>query len=59
MIFQGKDQITVRTDEIPSDGWVTLSMPETYQNCQGMSRWLLKKGGGLDMIYTGKSFSVE
>jgi peroxiredoxin len=34
-------------------------MPEAYQDYQGMTRWLLKKGGGLDMIYTGKSFSVE
>jgi hypothetical protein len=23
-----------------------------------MTRWLLKKGGGLDMIYTGKGFEV-
>ncbi len=58
-IFQGKDQITVRSGEIPSDGRVTLIMPETYQDYQGMTRWLLKKGGGLDMIYTGKGFSVE
>jgi len=34
-------------------------MPEEYQDYQGMTRWLLKKGGGLDMIYTGKGFSVE
>lgn len=58
-IFQGKDQITVRADEIPSNGQVTLTMPETYQDYRGMTRWLLKKGGGLDMIYVGKGFSVE
>ncbi|MDT8380012.1 MAG: hypothetical protein RQ739_14080 [Desulfotignum sp.] len=34
-------------------------MPTVYQDYQGMTRWLLKKGGGLDMIYTGKGFSVE
>jgi peroxiredoxin len=58
-IFQGKQKLTVRTGEIPSDGRVALTMPETYQDYRGMTRWLLKKGGGLDMIYTGKSFSVE
>jgi len=58
-IFQGKQELTVRSDEIPSDGRVTLTMPEEYQDYQGMTRWLLKKGGGLDMIYTGKGFSVE
>jgi peroxiredoxin len=58
-IFQGKQELTIRSGEIPSDGRVTLTMPETYQDYQGMTRWLLKKGGGLDMIYTGKGFSVE
>ncbi|MDZ7664855.1 MAG: redoxin domain-containing protein [Desulfotignum sp.] len=58
-IFQGKDTVTVQSGEIPSDGRVTLTMPETHQDYQGMTRWLLKKGGGLDMIYTGNSFSVE
>jgi len=38
---------------------VTLTMPDTQQDYQGMTRWLLKKGGGLDMIYAGKGFSVE
>jgi hypothetical protein len=37
---------------------VALIMPETYQDYRGMTRWLLKKGGGLDMIYTGKGFEV-
>jgi peroxiredoxin len=58
-IFQGKDQITVQSEQIPSDGRVALIMPEKYQDYRGMTRWLLKKGGGLDMIYTGNSFSVE
>jgi peroxiredoxin len=58
-IFQGKQEFTVQSGEIPPDGRVTLTMPETHKNYQGMTRWLLKKGGGLDMIYTGKGFSVE
>jgi peroxiredoxin len=58
-IFQGKNQITVRSGEIASDGRVTLVMPEAYQDYRGMTRWMLKTGGGLDMIYVGKDFSVE
>lgn len=58
-IFQGEKETVVRSGEIPPDGRVTLVMPEAYQDYYGMTRWLLKKGGGLDMIYTGKGFSVE
>jgi len=58
-IFQGKKQITVRSGEVASDGSVTLVMPEAYKDYQGMTRWMLKTGGGLDMIYVGKGFSVE
>jgi peroxiredoxin len=58
-IFQGKDPVKVQSNEIPPDGQVTLIMPEVYKDYRGMTRWLLKKGGGLDMIYVGNSFSVE
>ncbi len=58
-IFQGKKQITVRSGKVASDGRVTLVMPEAYQDYRGMTRWMLKTGGGLDMIYVGKGFSVE
>jgi len=58
-IFQGTKQITVRSGEIPSDGRLTLIMPEAYQDYRGMTRWMLKTGGGLDMIYVDKDFSVE
>lgn len=58
-LFQGTKQITVRSGEIASDGRVTLVMPEAFQDYRGMTRWMLKTGGGLDMIYVGKGFSVE
>ncbi|MCD4722419.1 MAG: peroxiredoxin family protein [Desulfobacula sp.] len=58
-IFQGEKELTVQSGKIFQDGQVTLSMPKTYQDYRGMTRWLLKSGGGLDMIYTGKGFSVE
>ncbi len=58
-IFQGEKELTVRSGDIPKDGRVILVMPEAYQAYRGMTRWLLKNGGGLDMIYAGKGFSVE
>jgi peroxiredoxin len=58
-IFQGEKELTVRSGKIPPNGRVTLVMPETYKDYRGMTRWMLKKGGGLDMIYVGKDFSVE
>ena len=58
-IFQGAKELTVRSGKIPPDGRVTLVMPKLYQDYRGMTRWMLKKGGGLDMIYMGRDFSVE
>jgi peroxiredoxin len=58
-IFQGEKEFTVSSGEIPRNGRVILVMPSAFQDYRGMTRWLLKKGGGLDMIYTGKGFSVE
>jgi len=58
-IFQGGKNLAVQSGKIPPDGWVALVMPEAYKAYRGMTRWMLKKGGGLDMIYTGKGFSVE
>ncbi len=58
-IFQGKKDLAVQSGEIAPDGRVTLTMPDAYRGYRGMTRWLLKKGGGLDMIYVGKGFSVE
>jgi hypothetical protein len=46
-IFQGQNQITAQSSIIPPDGRITLTMPDPYQDYRGMTRWLLKKGGGL------------
>ncbi len=58
-LFQGEKELTVRSGEIAPNGRVTLVMPDVHKDYRGMTRWMLKKGGGLDMIYTGKGFSVE
>jgi len=58
-IFQGEKELTVISGEIDPDGRVTLVMPDAFKTYRGMTRWMLKTGGGLDMIYVGKGFSVE
>jgi hypothetical protein len=51
-IFQGEKELSVISGEIPKDGRVPLVMPEAHKDYRGMTRWMLKNGGGLDMIYT-------
>ena len=58
-IFQGGKELTVILGGIDPDGRVTLVMPDEYKTYRGMTRWMLKTGGGLDMIYAGKGFFVE
>ncbi len=58
-IFQGEKEVSVQSGKISKDGAVTCTMPDLYRDYRGMTRWLLKSGGGLDMIYTGRGFSVE
>lgn len=58
-IFQGETQLTVSSGVIDAEGRVNLIMPEAYKDYRGMTRWMLKKGGGIDMIYAGRGFSVE
>jgi peroxiredoxin len=58
-IFQGEKTVTLASGVISPEGRVTLVMPDEYKIYRGMTRWMLKTGGGLDMIYAGKGFSVE
>ncbi|MEN5132554.1 alkyl hydroperoxide reductase [Elizabethkingia anophelis] len=62
VIFQGDQQETIYQGVIPADGKFTLSVPDTYNNYKGMSRWLItgtSEGGGLDMFIPGHDFSVS
>jgi thiol-disulfide isomerase/thioredoxin len=59
MLQQGDGSDTLELGVIPQDGRVILEVPKVYRNTRGMSRWLLKSGGGLDMILAGFDFSVE
>lgn len=58
-VFQGEKELTVRSGKIPPSGRLTLIMPDDYKDYRGMTRWMLKSGGGLDMIYVGRGFAVE
>lgn len=62
IIFQGDKQETVMQGTIPADGRLKLIIPEQYTPYHGMSRWLItnsKEGGGLDLLISGKDFSVS
>ncbi|SIR02921.1 Thioredoxin-like [Chryseobacterium sp. RU37D] len=62
IIFQGDKQQTIIQGKIPSNGKFSLIIPQEYAPYTGMSRWLItndKDGGGLDMLVSGKDFSVS
>lgn len=59
-IFRGNIQDTISTGTIGADGRVTLFLPDSLKSYRGMTRWLLKKGGGLDMIFADReNFTVS
>ncbi len=58
-LLKGLNKDTVLSGTIPPDGKVVLEIPESHQNYAGMARWMLRKGGGLDFVLNGESFSVE
>lgn len=62
VIFQGDKQQTIFQGIIPVSGKFTIIIPKAYAPYTGMSRWLItgtKEGGGLDMLISGKDFSVS
>jgi len=58
ILMRGETQDTVQSGVIPSDGLVVLQVPDNRYGYQGMSRWLLRDGGGLDMVVNGEDFQV-
>lgn len=62
IIFNGDKQKKVVQGIIPENGIFILQIPDEYKPYTGMSRWLItnsKEGGGLDMVISGKDFSVS
>ncbi len=62
IIFKGSQAITLLQGTVPEGGRFRLKISDGYSPYTGMSRWLLtntKEGGGLDMLITGKDFSVS
>ena len=59
-LFQGVASDTIiQRGAIGEDGNLTLTIPDKYKGYAGMSRWLLRSGGGLDFVINGKDFSVS
>ena len=59
ILLKGVTLDTVLSGVIPEDGRVNLYLPENHKNYVGMSRWLLREGGGIDLILNKENFSVE
>lgn len=59
LLFRGQEQDTVLSGVIPAGGEVLLRIPEAHHGYTGMARWMLRQGGGLDMVINGEDFSVE
>ena len=58
-VFQGTSNDTIQRGAIGEDGRLTLTIPNQYKDYQGMSRWRLSNGGGLDFVVNGNDFSVS
>ena len=58
VLMRGEVQDTILSGVIPADGVVDLQLPVNRVGYQGMSRWLLRGGGGLDMVVNGENFQV-
>ena len=61
LLFQG-GEIIKEEGTIPESGKFVLKVPENLFPYEGMARWLLtnsETGGGLDLMITGKDFSVK
>jgi thiol-disulfide isomerase/thioredoxin len=50
---------TVLRGVIPPDGRVLIKLPEIHRQHKGMARWMLRGGGGIDIIINEENFSVE
>ena len=59
LLMRGEQTDTIYSGVIPSDGRLTLELPKERAGYSGMVRWLLRSGGGLDMVWSGENYSVE
>ena len=59
LFLRAQSQDTVLSGVIPPDGRVLLRIPPARQGYTGMARWMLREGGGIDMVINNENFSVE
>lgn len=57
--FHGEGQDTIATGALDASGKATIMLPNRYKDYRGMTRWLLAKGGGLDIIFSGTSENIS
>lgn len=51
--FRGDGKDTIATGQLDAQGKAMIILPDTYKNHRGMTQWLLRNGGGLDIILSG------
>lgn len=51
--FRGEGKDTIATGKLDKQGKLRFILPAKYKNHRGMVQWLLRKGGGLDIIVSG------
>ena len=59
LFLRAQAQDTILSGLIPPDGRVLLRIPPDRQGYVGMARWMLREGGGIDMVINNENFSVE
>lgn len=58
--FEGNRNDTLVSGTIAADGRLSLSLPDSLHHYRGLTRWLLRSGGGLDLIFSGgENFTVS
>ncbi len=58
LVPKGQEIDTVLTGRIPEGDTLFIDLPAAYAGYRGMARWMLRGGGGIDMVLNGEDFRV-
>lgn len=58
LLPQGDGQDTILSGRMPESDTLFIDWPAAYSGYRGMGRWMLRKGGGVDMVLNGEDFQI-
>lgn len=58
-VFQGSQKDTLAKGILDAQGKAVIALPKASLNYAGMAQWMLREGGGLDLVINREHFSVE